>query len=647
MVNVHWISVLRWLAAAAALVCVHGAGAAVPRVIVYQGYLTSAGGTPVTGTVSLQFNLYLTSSGGAPIHSETHASVSVDNGQFNVLLGSPTPIPASVAFDQPYWLGIAVGAESEMTPRQVLAAAPYALRATTADAIGVAASVAGTQVTGSLTSATLPAANISGVVPANQGGTGLSAAGSAGNVLRSNGAAWTSSALQASDVPDLTASYIRNSAVRQTSSTFNISSNGYIGGSLGVGTQTTSGIAHIMVPNGVNGPRVESANANAGARAAGWEFYHGATLKGFVGVPDSNAGVGGNEVMLFSPPNYPVSIFGGGIRHATYYGNGQSAFSVSGDPLADTMMTIRNEKNFTNTLFASNFAPFGVAVYGYTENGLGVYGHAEYGGRGVFGYSGSGRAVEGYSTSGSGVYGATEASSSIIDAGVHGYGFGTGSIGVIGQAHAGTAQAPPTGIFGVTQSPYGFGIYARNLNASSGWALVAEGPRSALLGGNVQVTGTLSKAAGSFVIDHPLDPANKYLYHSFVESPDMKNIYDGNVTTDESGRAEVTLPDWFEALNGDYRYQLTVIGTFAQAIVEKKIAGNRFTIATSAPRVEVSWQVTGIRRDAYANKHRIPIEATKPAGERGTYLHPAELEMPRDAGLMTRIGLASGSANAR
>ena len=57
------------------------------------------------------------------------------------------------------------------------------------------------------------------------------------------------------------------------------------------------------------------------------------------------------------------------------------------------------------------------------------------------------------------------------------------------------------------------------------------------------------------MIDHPLDPANKYLYHSFVESPDMKNIYDGVITTDANGDATVVMPDYFEALNKDFRYQ--------------------------------------------------------------------------------------------
>jgi trimeric autotransporter adhesin len=140
--------------------------------------------------------------------------------------------------------------------------------------------------------------------------------------------------------------------------------------------------------------------------------------------------------------------------------------------------------------------------------------------------------------------------------------------------------------------------------------------------GNVHVSGSLSKGSGSFKIDHPLDPANKYLYHSFVESPDMMNVYNGNVVTDKNGKATVVLPEYFEALNRDFRYQLTVVGQFAQAIVAKKVEQNRFVIRTSKPNVEVSWQVTGIRQDAYANAHRIEVEEDKPQQEQGHYLHP-------------------------
>lgn len=102
----------------------------------------------------------------------------------------------------------------------------------------------------------------------------------------------------------------------------------------------------------------------------------------------------------------------------------------------------------------------------------------------------------------------------------------------------------------------------------------------------------------------------------------MMNVYNGNVFTDGRGMAVVTLPHWFEALNRDFRYQLTVIGQFAQAIVASKVSSNQFTIRTDKPNVEVSWQVTGIRQDAWANAHRIPIEQDKPAREQGHYLHP-------------------------
>jgi len=67
--------------------------------------------------------------------------------------------------------------------------------------------------------------------------------------------------------------------------------------------------------------------------------------------------------------------------------------------------------------------------------------------------------------------------------------------------------------------------------------------------------------------------------------------------------------------------------------VAHKVQDHRFQIAGGAPGLEVSWQVTGIRQDAYANAHRIPVEQPKPAGERGLYLHPVELGQPAELGL--------------
>ena len=103
------------------------------------------------------------------------------------------------------------------------------------------------------------------------------------------------------------------------------------------------------------------------------------------------------------------------------------------------------------------------------------------------------------------------------------------------------------------------------------------------------------------------------------------------------------LPEYFEALNRDFRYQLTVMGQFAQAIVAQEIGNNRFVIRTNKPSVKVSWQVTGIRRDAYANSNRIPVEEEKPADERGYYLHPEAFGQPASKGIIAAHGNVSGS----
>ena len=192
------------------------------------------------------------------------------------------------------------------------------------------------------------------------------------------------------------------------------------------------------------------------------------------------------------------------------------------------------------------------------------------------------------------------------------------------------------GLHGVSGSSSASGAYGENTRGGFGVAGRTNGSGTAVFGdnnnsaglagkfnGNVQVVGTLSKSAGSFQIDHPLDPANKYLYHSFVESPDMMDVYNGNVSLDANGEAWVDLPAWFEALNKDFRYQLTAIGAPGPNLyVAEEIKGNRFKIAGGKPGSKVSWQVTGVRHDPYADQHRIPVEHAKPADERGLYLHP-------------------------
>ena len=146
---------------------------------------------------------------------------------------------------------------------------------------------------------------------------------------------------------------------------------------------------------------------------------------------------------------------------------------------------------------------------------------------------------------------------------------------------------------------------------------------NAFFAGDVTVIGNIYKGGGTFKIDHPLDPLNKYLYHSFVESPDMMNVYNGNTILGDNGEATIELPDWFDALNKDFRYQLTPIGAPGPNLyVSKEIDNNTFKIAGGKAGMKVSWQVTGIRHDPYANLHRVKVEEDKPIGERGKYLHP-------------------------
>lgn len=156
------------------------------------------------------------------------------------------------------------------------------------------------------------------------------------------------------------------------------------------------------------------------------------------------------------------------------------------------------------------------------------------------------------------------------------------------------------------------------------WAAVPVVPPAGDLriDGDLEVTGTVAKGGGTFKIDHPLDPENRFLYHSFVESDEMMNVYSGNAVISSDGTAWVDLPEWFEALNADFRYQLTCIGGYAPVYISKQIEGSRFQIAGGSAGLQVSWQVTAVRNDAWARKNRMQVEVDKPAEQRGILLHP-------------------------
>jgi hypothetical protein len=314
----------------------------------------------------------------------------------------------------------------------------------------------------------------------------------------------------------------------------------------------------------------------------------------------------------------------------------------------------------------------GLGVYGLqnSSGNYGVLGSVDYG---VIGNASIKTGVHAVSTSGNGLLAESSSATAVYAQSSSGravQGFAGGDVGVYGRATGSTGSGVygkhwTTGNFGYLGNP-SFGAYGENASGSTGylassstgangtsttgaWGSLGMGfvgvyggkassgtTYAGRFGGNVQVDGNLSASGTkSFMIDHPLDPENRYLVHAAIESDEVLNVYSGNVTTDTDGLAVVVLPEWFGAINTDFRYQLTCIGRFAQAIVEQEIAGNRFSIRTNVGQVKVSWQVTARRTDAWMKAHPFQVEQDKPSDERGTYL--AEWGQPPEKGADWRI----------
>lgn len=282
-----------------------------------------------------------------------------------------------------------------------------------------------------------------------------------------------------------------------------------------------------------------------------------------------------------------------------------------------------------------NAVPEHAGVRGEATNQTGVLG-ISYQGNAVVGRSWDGVGVVGSSDGFDGVLGMSKIGIGVVGVSnqggqaVVGYAFGSSGNGIAGYGSQGVyGNGSKYGVHGASASPSGVGVLGFS---NTGVGIVGDTAtgKAGRFHGDVDVTGTLTKAALAFKIDHPLDPANKYLYHSGVESPDMKNVYDGVVRLDDAGEATVELPDWFEALNGDFRYQLTPIGRPAPDLyIAEGISQNRFRISGGPPKAQVCWQVTGIRQDAWARGNRVPVEQNKPRGEKGQYLHPQAHNKPR------------------
>jgi hypothetical protein len=403
-------------------------------------------------------------------------------------------------------------------------------------------------------------------------------------------------------------------------------------GRIGIGTATPTSKLTVrgMIETTLGGYKFPDGTVQTSAFSAGQVVSSLNNLKG-----DVTIAAGANititpsgKTLIIAAPNSLTSI----SHDATITGNG-----TSGSPLGvaipvnligsgpDSILNVRHTDGGTGVAVegsvrvkASDFSVPGFASF--AVQAIGGKASAGSGGDGVSAAGGEGlNAGEGVRTVGG------NSSGAIGGNGVNARGGDSTNLGVGGFGGHGVTTIGGLGI-GAGRSG-GIGIIANGGLSQDG---ATRGDAGQFIG-NVEVTGNLSKGGGSFKIDHPLDPENKYLYHSFVESPDMKNIYDGVVKLDANGEAVVELPEWFQALNRDYRYLLTAIGAPAPTLfIAEEVRNNRFKIAGGFPGLKVSWQVTGIRQDAFANKNRIQIEEEKTERERGTFLHPEAFAQPEE-----------------
>jgi hypothetical protein len=553
----------------------------IPQTINYQGVLKDAAGVIVpNGDYNLTFKLYDLPSGGSSLWNETK-TINVVGGIINTQLGSVTPITAATIVGAA-WLGITIGTGSELIPRITLTSVPYSIMSMTVPSGSITAiKIADAQVVKSLNglkdNVNLVAGSNVTITPSGNNLT-INATGGGGGTIGGSGTANYISKFTGSTTLGSSSLFDDGNRIGLGTNTPDFSLTVNSTPTLGLGLKVSrigGGLIGLAIveegqPTTLRGWSFESWNQRLRINATGDNGI--TTLKNLMTFDrNGNVGIGTEN------PIYPLHV-STNRKYAGYFTTDTSSFNAH---------AIHGE-----------YLGLG------NEDGVGVYGKsvpADY--YGIGGYF-----VGGFE----GVRGLVEATGNGEYYGVYGNASGgTGfNYGVYGRAQYGTNT---------------YGIYGVALSGTTNWA--------GYFSGNVNVTGTLSKGGGSFKIDHPLDPTNKNLYHSFVESPDMMNIYNGNVITDASGYATVTMPDWFEALNKEFRYQLTVIGDFAQAIISHELQNNQFVIRTDKPNIKVSWQVTGIRHDKFAEKFRIPVEENKTGKDVGKYLHPEAYDVSETLGV--------------
>lgn len=653
--------------------------AQVPRLIRFSGVAKDETGKAVPGVLGITFALYRDEQGGAPLWIETQNVQADAAGQYTALLGTSKPegVPLELfTSGEARWLEIHGQGQLEQ-PRVLLVSVPYAIKAHEAETLSgrsISDFVLNQTTTSSthtdhvqtssnaLRASTPPppagptsftGSNSSNIVTVTQSGTG--------NGLLAKTGSTTQFAAGVLGIESATSGQVSGVSGQAASSTTNAA--GVSGGNIattgqvyGVAGYTNSTGPFAAAVNGFEGATTGQVFGVGGTTTSATNFAAGVSgsanattgqVYGVVGV--SNSTTNGAAAVNGFEPATTGQVFGvSGSTNSTT--NGAAGMSGFEGAKTGVVFGVNGGTNSTSNGAAAvngfegattgNVA--GVSGTTPSRSGNGVMGNASATSgntNGVLGSSSSptGNGVLGINSATTGfAVGVTGLTNSPSGAGLNGFSNTTsGGIGVIGAAPtSGTAVqginqvcassvcTPAKGIAGLFQTGTGGTILLGTSGTSFTTQFSVDSSGNGFYAGNLNVKGKLTKGSGSFRIDHPLDPANKYLSHSFVESPDMMNVYNGNITTDKHGLATIVLPDYFEALNRDFRYQLTVIGQFAQAIVKQEIQNNRFTIRTSRPQVKVSWQVTGIRHDAYADAYRIPVEEEKPTQEQGHYLHP-------------------------
>lgn len=559
-----------------------------PEKMSYQAVVRKVSNALITNqAIGVRISILKTSPAGTEIYKEIFAPnpTTSASGLLSLEIGSGTPVTGTFSSIDwgvgPYFVKVEIdptgGTSYTLTSNSQLLSVPYALFSKSTSAInGTANSVPKFVTANSLGSSQLTDDGTS--VGVNTGTLSPNiklqvTAGSIGNTIRGTlaGTPATSIATAGSIYGESTTGIGVIGVSGSQNGVYGLST-GTLGGTVGVSTGTGNGIWGVATGAGVAGFFDGGTTGRGIIVSTGASGFGTSTPTARLEVRQPStpvAGLDDNAAIVGYSYNAAASLKGGinGSYNTSNYGTGVQGVGYNGVANTDA-----------NTTF------------GVGNQDLGVYGSANT--AGVMGGSVGGIGVVGYNKNAS--FAATT-------------GIGN-TYGVYGNSQT---------VGGATVPNVRYGVYGFASGATTNYA--------GYFSGNVQITGSISKGSGTFKIDHPVDPENKYLYHSFVESPDMMNVYNGNITTDANGYATVKLPGYFDALNKDFRYQLTVIGTFANAIVSQEVKDNAFVIRTDKPSVKVSWQVTGIRKDNYANAHRVIPEVDKEPEMRGKYLHPVEM----------------------